>query len=202
MSTAARRCKKFRIPTPDYLANSALYYLSRYAASEASLRRVLENKIRRAAMQNQEFASDHEALVKLRATIDQIVETHKRTGVINDAAFAEMKVNSLRRSGRSAKMINQKLAQKGLATTVINKALVEHDEEASPREADIKAAHAFAKRRCLGPYRKPSLAGSSDDFDAEKKRKAKEITTLARAGFAFDIVKEVLGSDGVEDFDL
>jgi SOS response regulatory protein OraA/RecX len=57
--------RTFKKPTPERLANAALYYLSRYAASEASLRRVLENRVRRAAMRDEAFAADREAQAAL-----------------------------------------------------------------------------------------------------------------------------------------
>jgi len=43
----SRKKKIPRIPTPESLANAALAYVEKYAASEASFRRVLLNKIRR-----------------------------------------------------------------------------------------------------------------------------------------------------------
>ncbi|MDD3181601.1 MAG: RecX family transcriptional regulator [Alphaproteobacteria bacterium] len=192
--------RKYRRPTLDYLANSALYYLSRYAASEASLRRVLDNKIRRAIMQDEVFAADHEAQAALRQAIDKIVETHIRTGVINDAAFAEMKVHSLRRAGRSARMITLKLSQKGLKPDVITKALLPEDEGEDPQKAELRAAQSFAKRRALGPYRKRPLSEADvADSQAQTKQTVKDVTTLARAGFSFDVAKKVLDVDFDED---
>ncbi len=158
------------------------------------MRRVLDNKIRRAATQDPVFAADHDAQAALRAAIDKIVETHKRTGAINDEAFAEMKVHSLRRSGRSAKMITQKLSQKGLKAPVIAKALSPEDADEDPQQAELKAARAMAKRRGLGPFRK-AAPSDSDDPALIAKRAVKDVTTLARAGFSFDIAKRVLDVD-------
>ncbi len=180
--------KKSHRPTPERLANSALYYLSRYAASEASLRRVLENRIRRAAMRDEAFAKDEAAHKELAAAIDKIVETHKRSGALNDAAFAETKLHSLRRAGRSARRITQHLAHKGVKSEVIEAALAE-DEDG----AEMKAALALARRRGLGPHRK---GGASED----RAVKAKETAAMARAGFSFDIIKKVLGA-GPDDLD-
>ncbi len=178
--TAPRR--PFKKPTPERLANVALYYLSRYAASEASLRRVLQNRVRRAAMRDEAFASDREAQAALAAAIEKIVEGHKLSGVLNDTAYAEMKVGSLRRAGRSARRIAQHLTQKGVKSGVIEEALA-GDEDG----AELKAAQAFAKRRGLGSYRK---GGASEDWKA----KSKETASMARAGFSFDVIKKVLGS--------
>lgn len=185
--------KVLKRPTPERLANAALYYLSRYAASEGALRRVLGNKIRRAAMADPVFAADKAAQAALAAAIEKIVETHKRTGAINDAAFAETKVSSLRRAGRSARRIAQSLAHKGVAAPLIEAALTANEEEGGG-DAEERAARAFARRRGLGPYRK---GGASKDRAVQ----AKEIASLARAGFAFDVAKKVVDAQDDEFFE-
>jgi len=181
-----------KIPTPQNLANVALHYLGRFAASEASLRRVLQNRLRRAALDNPEFAADDARKAGLHSTIETIIEGHKRTGVLNDAAFAETKVNSLRRQGRSRRAIEQKLAVKGIASTHVRRALQEHAEGAEPEEIELKAALSLARRRKLGPYRKGAM---SDEL------KRKDFATLARAGFSSDIARKVLKAEIAEDWD-
>ena len=177
--------KKFKIPTPQSLANIALHYLARYAASEAGLRRVLDNRIRRAAMSHPDFAADQERQSALRQEIESIIAKHRTTGAVNDAAFAEMKVNSLRRSGRSRTMITQKLKHKGLADTVIDQALQpEADQDA--QTVELQAALRLAKRRRLGPFR-------NTPADANQQRK--DVAAMARAGFTFDIITRALQTD-------
>lgn len=176
--------RKARRPTPERLANAALYYLGRYAASEASLRRVLEGKVKRYLLTDPAFAADDAARAALMEAIGEIVEKHKRLGVLNDAAYAEMKVGSMRRGGKSARRIGQALAQKGVKADLVARAIEAH--EADNSEAELNAACALAKRRGLGAWRR---GGPSED----PKQKAKDIATLARAGFSFDIAKKVLG---------
>lgn len=183
--------RSIQIPTTDDLAKAALRYLARYAASEASLRRTLDNRLRRAAMFHDDFAQDKAAWASLHAAIEDIVAKHKKSGVLNDAAFAETKVNSLRRAGKSAYVIKQKLGLKGVAKAVIDKALLQNNDGADPREVEIKAARALAKRKRLGPFR----AGASPP---EQQRK--DLAALARAGFPLDIAREVLNSS-IEEFD-
>lgn len=177
MRKAARH---FRPPTPESLANVALAYLSRFAASEASLRRVLENRIRRTALHNPAFAADKGAQDRLRASIAIIVEKHRKTGVLNDAAYAETKLRSLRRAGRSARMIRQKLGHAGVDRDIIARALA-GAEDAS--EAELKAARQLARRRKLGLFR----AG-----EADAARRQKDLAVLARAGFSLDIARQAL----------
>jgi regulatory protein len=181
-----------KIPTPKNLANVALHYLGRYSASEASLRRVLQNRIRRAAMDNPDFSADKERMMLLRSAIETIIETHKKTGALNDAAFAETKINSLRRAGRSRRAIEQKLAVKGVKHDVVAAALAQNDDGAEPEAVEFKAALALARRRRLGPFRKTPV---DDD------RRRKDFATLARAGFSSAIARRVLQAEAPEDWE-
>ena len=184
------KLKTRKIPTPHSLANVALQYLGRYAASEASLRRVLENRLRRAAMQNPEFAGDAELLRTLRTTIEQLIEKYKKTGVLNDAAFAETKVNSLRRQGRSHRAILQKLNAKGIRGAIVDEALEKNADGISSEEAEVAAALALLRRRKMGPFRKTL---------ADEKIRRNELAALARAGFSFHVAQRVLKIDVPEE---
>ncbi len=187
-ASARRSRKTIRIPTPDNLVNVALYYLSRFAASEASLRRALENRVRRAALAHPDFAADEAARGALQQVIAGIVAKHKASGVLNDAAFAEMKVRSLRRAGRSARRITQQLQHKGVAAATIATALLPEDDGDAEGD-ELQAARAFARRRGLGPYRKKAA-------DADQLRK--DIASFARAGFSYDISRQILGASALE----
>ena len=191
------RRRPYRKPTPERLENIAVYYLSRYAASEESLRRVLENRLRRAKIQDEAFAADHEAQATLRCAIDKIIEKHKNLGALDDAAFAAMKVRSLRRSGSSARRIALYLSQKGVKKDDIASALSSNEDEGGDSaEQEEEAARAFARRRGLGPYRKAGQGAR--DAQAEAKVRAKEIASLARAGYSYDTAKRVLGAQEEE----
>ncbi len=139
------RKRSFKIPTAEYLAKAALHYLGRYAASEVALRRVLENRIRRAAMRIPAFAADKEAQEKLRQSIGPLIEKYKKSGILNDNAYAETKINSLRRAGRSANVIRQKLGHAGVDKEVIA-GILENAEEG----AEMKAALSLARRKGAG----------------------------------------------------
>jgi regulatory protein len=187
----AKSRRSIQIPTPDDLAKAALRYLARYAASEASLRRTLDNRLRRAAMVHESFAEDAEMQSRLYAAVEDIIARHKKSGVLNDAVFAEVKVNSLRRAGKSAYAIRQKLGLKGVAKATIEKALLQNDDGVDPRDSERKAALALAKKRRLGPFR---IGATS--LEQQKK----DLATLARAGFSLDIARNVLNST-VDEFD-
>ena len=184
--------KPLKIPTPQNLANVALYYLGRYAASEAALRRVLTNRLRRVTMQNSEFVKDVERQRVLHSAIETIIATHIKTGALNDAAFAEAKASSLRRQGRSRRAIRQKLCAKGIAGETIATALRQSDDGAEAEEAEWNAALALARRRKLGPFRKTPA-------DADRRRK--DFAALARAGFSADIARRVLKTEAPEEWE-
>lgn len=205
----ARR-RSFPIPTQESLSNAALHYLSRYAASEESLRKTLLAKIRRAAAAHPEFSADRERQAALRLQIEGIVARHKLSGALDDEAFAETKVASLRRAGKSRRAIQQKLAQKGVSPTLIARALETHArdlgsgedaEEDAAAQAEERAAIAFARKRRLGPFRVSSAVAEKESGEEgiagrralrTQNRAAREASSLLRAGFAPALVGKVL----------
>ncbi|MDP9128038.1 MAG: RecX family transcriptional regulator [Pseudomonadota bacterium] len=183
--------------TPERLARAAVDYLGRYAASEASLRRVLANRLRRAAMRDPGFAADQKKIAMLRDAIENIVERHKKSGALNDLAFAETKINSLRRAGKSSRAITQKLGYAGVGKDMIKQALEGNEAGLDAEEAEIKAAYTCAKRRKLGPFRAKGLAGIGKKQikeGADAARNRKELAFMARAGFPLALARRVLGS--------
>jgi regulatory protein len=186
------KLKPRKIPTQKSLSNAALQYLGRYAASESSLRRVLENRLTRAALQNPDFAADAGRLHTLRADIEQLIEKYKKLGVLNAAFFAETKVNSLRRQGRSRRAIFQKLSAKGISGAIVGSALEQNADGASPDEAEMTAALALVRRRKMGPFRKTP---------ADEDRRRKDLAALARAGFSLDIARRALKTKTPEDYE-
>ena len=170
-----------------YLENAALYYLQRYATSSQNLKNVLKRKVDRSCRHH---GMDVEEFYPL---IDKLVSRYCQTGLLDDAVYAQGRVNALRRQGLSGQNIRQKLALKGLDAQSINAALAQHQEAdgLDPSEAERAAAERLAKRKKIGPYRGRPLR---DD-----KEKNRETGILARAGFSFDIVRQVLQQKDLED---
>jgi regulatory protein len=191
MAFAPKKTRPVKTPTPQYLHNAALYYLGRYAASSKGLQRVLENKIRRAAMRDPDFAADKTRHEMLRRAITDLIAKFTAHGLLNDKAFTEMKVTSLRRQGRSARIIQQKLQAKGIDNSASATALEHYDNDHD--NAELQAALRLAKKKRLGKFR---------TVTAKPDQMRKDIATLARAGFSFAIIKQVLDSAFNEsDFD-
>jgi regulatory protein len=188
-----KRLDRVPVPTPESLGYAALSYLGRYAASEGALRRALQNRLRRAALIHPAFARDAALQKILRDVIETIIGKYKKSGVLNDAAYAATKASNLRREGRSRRYIQQALGQKGVRSALTEDALKAVDEDnAGPVEAEIKAARVFARRRKLGIFR----LGKAD-----KTRRRKDLAALARAGFSFDTARKALAA-ALDDEDI
>jgi len=166
----ARRPRKI---TSDYLDKAALHYLERYSSSSENLKAVLRRKVWRAARETEVDQDEAEAW------IEKTVSRLQNAGLLDDRAYAEMRVLSLRRSGESERSIRMKLAAKGVDADTITGAL-DQDE---PENDDLAAAIAYARRRRLGPYRRG---------DDREDRRDRDMAALARKGFGLDICRQVI----------
>lgn len=163
--------------TPAYLQRAAMSYLERYASSAENLRRVLRRKVdKRCRLRGEDPTEFHEM-------IDEVVAKSLRSGLIDDARYAEARVATLRRRGGSARAIQAKLSAKGINRSTIAAAL--EGEEGDEQEA----ARAFARRRRLGPFRPGERAPYRD----------KDLAAMARAGFRFDVARDVIDAESTED---
>ena len=175
-----KRRKRHRRITPQYLERAALHHLERYATSSENLRRVLTRKVWKAARLAEECnAVDEE---EAAAWIEAVVEKLQRAGALDDRAYAEGRVVSLRRQGESARGIAMKLGAKGVPRETVAAAL-ELDE---PENDDVAAAVAYARRRRLGPWRKP---------DEREERHDRDMAALARKGYRLDLCRRVIEAE-------
>lgn len=185
------RTKRVRNVTARSLENVATHYLQRFSASSANLRRVLLRRIERARRAEATVAPDAEA------AIETIIEKFVRLKLIDDAAYAAGKATALRRRGTSRRTIGGKLRLAGIDGDGIDQAIEAADAETRPLmasddegpDAELRAALRLAERRRLGPYR------------AEKERaerRQRDLASLARAGFSFDIARKVIDASDPE----
>lgn len=161
---------------PDLLERWALHYLGRYASSAENLRRVLMRRVRRHSPEDAQQASP---------LIDELIARYREVGLLNDAAYAAARVQSLSRRGESLRGMRARLAAKGVAAEDIADALIGLPLAAA--DPDLAAACVFARRRRLGPYRRSP--------DVERSR---ELAAFARAGFSRRIAEAVLACPDVE----
>ncbi|MEP3304143.1 MAG: regulatory protein RecX, partial [Roseibium sp.] len=120
--------RRYKIPTEERLTRSAIHYLDRYSSSAANLQRVLERKVMRAAHFHERDPGEFSEL------IDAVVAKCQRIGMVNDVTFAETKVASQRRRGRSKRQIEARLRSKGVSAEIVTQALEQSDT------SDLEAA--------------------------------------------------------------
>ncbi len=164
------------------LEAAALFYLERFASSAENLRRVLMRRVERAARHWGDDPAEGAALV------DRLVARYQASGLLDDRIYAEARSRSLFRRGSSARVIRQHLSARGVATEVVEAAVAglraESDGDEDP---DLAAAHAYARRRRLGPYRPPEMRAD---------QRSRDIACLGRAGFSFDVARAVVDGEG------
>jgi len=156
------------------LMNKAVHYLGRYTSSRQRLREVLQRFARRKL--------EHFEPAEISRAIDAVIADCVRLGYVDDAAFAITRARSKRRGGRSALAIRRSLAEHEIDDGLVEAALVAADETLA--DGELAAALRHAARRRIGPY-----ALVSPD-DAARRR---HLASLARAGFSFDIARQVMG---------
>jgi regulatory protein len=171
-----------RALTEAALENAALHYLGRFASSSGNLRRVLLRKLARAA------GPDGDTSEGVRV-VDELIARYRRSGLLDDRAYAAQAAASLARRGASRFSIRGKLAQKGVATDLVKEALQGLDDGGN---SELAAACALVRRRRLGPYRSQA---------ARLAWGRKDLATIARAGFSLDIARRVLATDDIDALD-
>ncbi len=156
---------------------AALHYLERYASSEVNLVRVLRRKLRRRAERDPErWSLEPEEADRL---VSAAVAGCRDLGLLDDAAFAEMKVAGGRRKGRSGRRILADMAAKGVPRVVAEAAM-----EGVGEDEERRAALVLARRRRLGPF-----SGEPRTPDRDRR----DIATLCRQGYGYGLAREVVG---------
>ena len=182
----ALKTERFKKRTPrkataNYLDNAALYYLSRYTTSTENLRRVMMRKVDRSARFHGTDAEEG------RAMVEDMIGRFRTSGLLDDAAYAKTRAESLHRRGNSARVIRGKLRQNGVGDDDIRAALEAlGDDLEDGQDPELAAAVTLAKRRRRGPYFNGQVADDTRE---------KHLAALARAGFSYDIARRVVDSD-------
>ena len=161
--TAGHTPKPPRPITREWLFRAAAHYLERYSSSTANLRRVLERKVMRRAHARGEDAG------AFSNEIDETVAKFVELKLVDDRAYGEARVLSLRRRGTSQRMVAAKLSEKGVERDLVEELL------AADETSDRQAAFAYARRRRLGPHRLRNRA----------ERRDRDVAAMVRAGFGF-----------------
>ena len=184
LKTERFKKKTPRKATAKYLDNAALYYLSRYATSTENLKRVMMRKVDRSARFHGTDAEEGRALV------EDMIGRFRTSGLLDDAAYAKSRAESLHRRGNSARVIRGKLKQKGVDDNVIAAALDARGEDTEDgKDPELTAAVTLAKRRRLGPFAVKPPNGE---------QREKHLAALARAGFSYDVAQRVIDGKDID----
>ena len=175
-----RRRKRPRKVTPASLERAALHYLQRFATSSENFRRVLTRRVQRSAAAHGTDPEDGAAL------IDDLVARYQAAGLLDDAAYARMRAETLHRRGSSRRLIRTKLAAKGVASEDIDGALESLGDGGT--ETDLAAACNYARRRRIGPWCKTDRAAARD----------RHLAALGRQGFSYDIARRIVEAEDPE----
>jgi regulatory protein len=162
------------------LEAAALRYLERFDCSTARLKKVLSERVSKAARAGVEDAASAPAI------IEQILERYQSSGLIDDQRFAQNFADRQRDRGASRRMIEQKLRVRGISSELVQQVM----PRAESAKTELEAAQAYARRRRLGPHRKPDVRAAF---------RQKDLMALARAGFDYDTATRVVGNSSSED---
>ena len=163
-------------PTKNRLRNIALYYLERFESSEENLRKVLYRRVEKYAFINKEYNPK-----PAYQWADEVVKECLEQNFVNDKRFADFKINNYLSAGKSKRYIEQKLKQKGIDEHIVSQFF----ENSSYSE--LETALQFAKKKKIGRFR--------EDEEKRKANRQKDLNTLVRAGFDYDVAKTVLESE-------
>ena len=152
----------------EKLLKYAIYYLSKYSSSKKNLEYILKKKIRR-------LSDEKKIRFQLYKEIKIIIDKLEQLKLINDTIYAESKINALINQVKSKNYIKQYLIRKGISSKLVDEQISLFYEKNQNLEKEN--ALKFAKKRNL----------LNDNKDYEKK-----LSKMARAGFSYEIVKEIL----------
>ena len=152
----------------EKLLKYAIYYLSKYSSSKKNLEYILKKKIRR-------ISDEKKIRFQLYKEIKIIIDKFEQLKLINDKIYAESKINTLLNQVKSKNYIKQYLIRKGVSSEVADEQISLFYEKNQNLEKEN--ALKFANKRNL----------LKDNKDYEKK-----LSKMARAGFSYEISKEIL----------
>jgi regulatory protein len=172
-----KRAERGKPVTAGYLERAAVYYLERYSSSSENLRRVLLQKARKRA------GSAAALPPEIGEMVAEVVAKTVRSGLVDDAAYADSKLNSLLRKGASTRKARATLAAKGVPPATVAAALASN----APDEA--AQARRYAQRKRLGPWRHPP----------DPAKRERDLAALCRAGFPYRLAVAALETDPAEE---
>jgi regulatory protein len=174
------------------LENIALYYLQRFSSSVENLRQVLRRRVDKKLRASASPSTKPEQMEAWLSSIEVLLDRLQRSGLLDDARYAQSTAESLLRRGQSLKKVQLKLRSKGLNPDQIAEGLKVVRALNDGREPDGAAALAYARRRRIGPYRRAP---------ADEAKRRKELAALARAGFSYGLARKVVEAESADSLE-
>jgi regulatory protein len=168
MAMTAKRHRAQARPPLDAAAleRLALFYVGRYAVTQAKLAAYLARKVGERGWSGEE-----------EPPVDRLVARFAELGYVDDRAFADARAEALGRRGYGARRVGQALRAAGIDEDHGAGALARAEEGA------WAAALRFAERRRIGPF-----AAAATDRPAREKA----LAAMLRAGHPLDIARRVV----------
>lgn len=164
----------------NYLENSGVYYLGRFAASTSQFRSVMLQKIRLSCADH--LDQDFDACACL---LEKLIEKFIRLGYLNDENYTKNLYRSLLARGLSLQKIKLQLNAKGCPKECIEKSLLEYSP---PENHELLSALRLAKRKKLGPY----CLQLPIDMGEKRKQFQRQLAIFGRQNFSYKVALEVL----------
>ena len=163
--------------TEQRLLNITLFYLSRYESSTEKVRMMLKRRLKRMEMRGEEVPAD------APKWIESVLKKVRDYSYVNDARYAENQVRIMASQGKSERFICAKLAAAGIKPKVVKELL--ETMESTEEERALR----FIFKKKIGPYRPKA---------EQHAYREKDMAALARAGFSYEVVCQVLDTSTSE----
>ncbi len=150
------------------LLQYAVKYLSKYNSSKRNLKRILKSKIQKSTTIKKER-------YELYNEIDNVIHKLEKNKLIDDQKFTQSKINMFSKQGKSKIYIKDYLCKKGIEKNIAEEELKLFDDQNYNWEKESALNYAIKKNLL------------KDNENIEKK-----LGKMARAGFSYEICKEIL----------
>ncbi len=177
------------------LKNMSINYLGRYSSSSNNLKKYLTRKIKE--YNKDELSENPDKIIIFTECIDETIDFLEKLGYLNDQLYAKTQLRSLLNKGKSTRLINLKLQEKGLEKEDISTLMSNNDKY----QIELYSALKFIRKKSFGAYRKIKLNEFNEEVIDDKK-KEKEYASIFRNGFSYDIINKVMNIDKEEAEDL
>ena len=152
-------------------------YLQQYETTEVNFTRVMHRKARRREVEPR----------IVNEWISRFLPRARDLDWINDERYANSRAKNWHARGWGARKIGAKLREKGVPSGLIDELMQTYGGEAH----ELKAAHKFARKRKIGPYRRPGVQSTPE-------LRKKELGKLARSGFNYGVAMTVIDAEPIE----